>query len=583
MKTLKFMLAAATAIGLASASQAVGPTLGSTSFESYSGDITDQTDANQFVLPTGWEVGDYSIITEGLPSAGNRSAGAASKWSSNTKALKLEGGTEPFQIKVARDDVGEVIPDSGLFIDTLVQFTVTPADDVVATNSSDKLLIYLRDDGATTNLYARAGWWDEIGTFGCKDYQITLPAGVNAITPGTWYNLRVKALSDIDEDENEVCPGFQIFINDGLCINDGDWGEGYPGTVIAQNNYFVSLQVGQMDASKLKYVGFAGSGAVDDVLITTFNPTLTVIDFTLVLDDTAQGIDGAVYFSTEAMGRTELSGTVTGYCYGGQGATDKVTMDYAFKSDFGGTWSSGGPASATGSEYFTPTAGSTYTLTTAALITTVDFTFTLNTGVSSVLWTIDGATTNEVLATGTVTADSGAVLTIAGVNYAAWYVKASGSLGAGDTVTATAAANYQFSATSTASGTVPEGTTPADLGIDSAATGITASDLGKVAKWGSTKGGSVSKVNEIRFSNEGEATNDVAEAYLLDCAPTSEAIAAAKADFKFTSFDPSNPPDNTYFESKGYNGTVTIKGATVLGTWHDKASGDKFFKATLTK
>ena len=383
MKSLKFMLAAATAIGLATASQAAGPLAGSTSFEDFSGNITAQTDSNLFVVPNGAEEGDYTIVTEGVVNsdAAVRSAGAKGKWATNSKALKLEGGTDPLEVKVAKNAVGEDVPADGLYVDTLVQFTVTPAGDTVEAGSSDKLMIYLKEDltvgSESTNLYAKAYGWDGEGTpvAGGVDYKLLLPTGVSVV-PGTWYRLTVKALQDVGGNDGEVYPGFQVFINDGLCtIEGGDWANNPGMGQEAPGNYLISLLADGSTAAKLVSVGFAGSGMVDDVLVTTFAPGVTAIDFTLILDDSVSGINGAVTFSTSLETDTELSGTVTGYR---NGVSDLIAMTYTLKPGFEASWSNG--TTGTGSETFSIAAGGTNTLTVSRSFVAPDF--TLNGGVT---------------------------------------------------------------------------------------------------------------------------------------------------------------------------------------------------------
>lgn len=71
-------------------------------------------------------------------------------------------------------------------------------------------------------------------------------------------------------------------------------------------------------------------------------------------------------------------------------------------------------------------------------------------------------------------------------------------------------------------------------------------------------------------------------AFLLNCDNTDAAVLAAKEAFKLSiAIGTDGQPIVTYPE--GYNGTVKLYGATVLGDWHLRAQGDTFFKATLGK
>lgn len=83
-------------------------------------------------------------------------------------------------------------------------------------------------------------------------------------------------------------------------------------------------------------------------------------------------------------------------------------------------------------------------------------------------------------------------------------------------------------------------------------------------------------------SNWGDDTQSANEdAYLLNCEPTAEAVAAAKAAFKFTSITPGVIPT---IDGSGYNGVVVILGGTSLSeiaSWDKATTTDTFFKATL--
>ena len=73
------------------------------------------------------------------------------------------------------------------------------------------------------------------------------------------------------------------------------------------------------------------------------------------------------------------------------------------------------------------------------------------------------------------------------------------------------------------------------------------------------------------------------EAFLLNCENTDAAIAEAKANFKFTAFDPTNPPTAEDFAVAGFNGTVSIlkcSDAACTTEWTD-GDGQAFYKAVL--
>ena len=138
MKQLKFMLAAATAISLATAAQA-----GATDKTLFNEDFDDYT-ADQVVT----EITGFSFEgTEG----DNESA--IIKQAEGDMALKVNTGTDPllraldYQSSVNDlDFADEEAAINSVTIDTTVEFTVTPEGDTVAATDDDKLLIYLKEE-----------------------------------------------------------------------------------------------------------------------------------------------------------------------------------------------------------------------------------------------------------------------------------------------------------------------------------------------------------------------------------------------------------------------------------------------------
>ena len=73
------------------------------------------------------------------------------------------------------------------------------------------------------------------------------------------------------------------------------------------------------------------------------------------------------------------------------------------------------------------------------------------------------------------------------------------------------------------------------------------------------------------------------EAFLLNCAPNAEAVAAAKEAFKVT-ITVNADGTVTVTAPEGYNVAPKIQGKQTLSNteaWHDKTDGDKFFRAVL--
>ena len=129
-------------------------------------------------------------------------------------------------------------------------------------------------------------------------------------------------------------------------------------------------------------------------------------------------------------------------------------------------------------------------------------------------------------------------------------------------------------------------TTAADLAITTGAfTNATPEVLRKLSKWAKTNGVPYGgeAVNGVAFAESGYTLFE--EAYLLNCAPTAEAVATKKALFRFNEIIPGTVPS---IDATLYNGRVRILGSQTLeggGTWSD-ASEDlataHFFKAVLT-
>ena len=119
-----------------------------------------------------------------------------------------------------------------------------------------------------------------------------------------------------------------------------------------------------------------------------------------------------------------------------------------------------------------------------------------------------------------------------------------------------------------------EGKAAGDLfpGITNA---LATADAKAVATW--------AEANNVAYAAKGSI---LPEAFLLDCANTQAAIDEAAANFKITAITVSGdtvtiaPADGADYG----NGKVVIEGATSLASpisWHEKTTGDHFFRATL--
>ena len=132
---------------------------------------------------------------------------------------------------------------------------------------------------------------------------------------------------------------------------------------------------------------------------------------------------------------------------------------------------------------------------------------------------------------------------------------------------------------------ITEDTKPSDLGItEGAFAEATTDELRKLAKWAKASGVAFggAAVNAMAFDADGNPATVFEEAYLLNCAPTAEAVAEAKSEFKFDAIVPGEVP----FIEGEFNGTVKVLGSATLGPDADWTANNKdarFYKAVLTR
>ena len=189
----------------------------------------------------------------------------------------------------------QVIPDGGLYIDTMVQFTPTEDGGAPETTGGDKLAIWLNVETGegletpATNLCVKANAYTlgEAGPMAAPTTFPLVPADGSAlsINPGTWYRLTVKAVANaLSPNVEGIIPAFEIRVDgtlmkaaSGLPFSEsfGEFvAEGLQ-AVYGQNALFPSLQeMGNAGASiTLQAVGFKGSGALDNLSISETAPS----------------------------------------------------------------------------------------------------------------------------------------------------------------------------------------------------------------------------------------------------------------------------------------------------------------------
>lgn len=347
MKTLKFMLAAATAIGIASAAQAVQNKEASTGFEKLEqGDevitgtrdnVSSQTDTTSYFYYAGDNADDnesaiVAFVDDESP-AYARPTGIARFYGADAtaraNALQVSTGTDPLlrtfsPLSGTKPQKGDTIYHT-TYIDTLVQFTVTPSTDTVTPGEDDKLMIYLKETALTdndgvatgktaTNLVVMAGYCGAEAVVSAKEYKVTNVT----VEPGKWYRLTVEVIPDITvekagtvSEERSGYVGFVVRINgkdecvfdSPLCELDDSstaydetaadiFASSYLGEWITNKMLVLSLLAasGNVSQDTLQAVGFAGEGLVDDLVITTTDPFVAVVNFTLVKGENVSSV-----------------------------------------------------------------------------------------------------------------------------------------------------------------------------------------------------------------------------------------------------------------------------------------------------
>ena len=497
MKQLKFMLAAATAIGLATAAQAADPL------------FTDTFEDG--VMPAG-----YSYVPVSDNDNDNESAIVDNGYNSS-KALQVNTGTNPLLRALDYDGKANAVNLTeaklkSVYIDTMVQFTVTPDGDPVTAGDEDKLMIYLREvpaageTPASTKLMVKSRTFTPANgrnpaVFGDKDdYELK---GITVV-PGEWYHLVVEAsLNDAQFTQFRIkmAKGNEDLV---LLTNEA-------GLIATDNTLFPSLQGAYSEenapkACSLEYVGFAGEGMVDDLAFTKDVEGETAVDFTF-------------------------------------------------------TWTTAGISSVT------------YTIGDAAAVS-------VTSGVK-----IENLAANTVLTIAITPADWYKVNDGATLTYTADKVGASADLDGLVTKLAEVTTDPETGAEKIV---VSETTTPAQVGVVAGSfkdEPAGSAELNKALTWATTKAGATAanagaKVGELDFSNTEETPAE--QAYLLNCAPTAEALQEAKDNFKFPEIVPGQTPA---IDDSQYNGTVTVKGKKSLSDaeWVKDCPNASFFKAFLTK
>ena len=255
--------------------------------------------------------------------------------------LALETNGAELQRKI-NGTSGQAVDSDGLYIDTLVQFT--PSESAPSDISGAKLAIWLGVENDVTNLCVAGGYYYDNGgtpTFGGSNVVYKVGAD-NAYEAGTWYRLTVKAVDNILDSSDYHLSGFVISVNGTEVVAQSDVYDsavytylsqtadpvlvsGDNATLLSSRKFIPAIGADGLASLTLSTVGFQGSGAVDDLVVTTNDPFYvapTTIDFTL----TWSGEFSAVSYTINGgSSETATSGTAISAT---QGATIVITPTY---------------------------------------------------------------------------------------------------------------------------------------------------------------------------------------------------------------------------------------------------------------
>lgn len=404
--------------------------------------------------------------------------------------LAIDGLDKTLQRRAQTDGTAYNIPEAGIYIDTLVKFTVSE-DDPPEAGEGDKLCIWvgITDEG-TTNLMVKAGYVsDDSPTIVARDYETGRTFGDDI---NEWHRLTVKAISGICEGE---LVGFVVLvdgvevaspaekINEVFLQNVAPLEEEFE-TLYNNGKLFPSIVYALTDAT-ITSIGFQGSGCIDNVQFTedelfpTPEPVIPTYSLTIPLVEHASAVVTA----------------------GGDEVADLTAIPS--NTEVVVTWAA--------DDGYRITAGATENIT------------------------MDG---NKTAAEPTVVEDS------------------------------TPTDDWPEDPTVVAGQTAAEA-----FGITGDLANV---DASAIATW--------AKANSVTYDNKTEIKP---AAFLLNCANTQAAIDEAKEEFKITSItiDAEGNVTISPATGDGYgNGQVKIQGAAAITSpmeWHDKTTGDQFFRAVL--
>lgn len=300
MKNLTFALACASTFALFAAIDAP-----KADFEGYAAGakVSDEVEPDSQSVYWLYDGASGSEDGSTVKAYGGENLPAPAAGGQNYLELSTEGGTLWRSLAVGnthgegiggRLGAAQVVPDGGLYIDTMVQFTPTEDGGAPEVAPGDKLAIWLNVDSSSgeapvTNLMVKAGHVYRDGSEAVDPMTFVLE-GTSGVVPGIWYRLTVKAIPDVtksivDGHRNTGVTGYQILL-DGQALSTTatvfessyinwayeDWLEDADRNLLQSGTVFAGLD-GFVTASTLQAVGFKGSGALDNLSISETAPS----------------------------------------------------------------------------------------------------------------------------------------------------------------------------------------------------------------------------------------------------------------------------------------------------------------------
>lgn len=165
-----------------------------------------------------------------------------------------------------------------LYMDTLVKFVVSEDLPTAISNTHIKTAIFLKADGAVTNLYVYHGTKSGgVFTYGAP----TFTAITNTLALGEWVRVTV-ALDAITGDDS--LEAFQVFLNGQAVVSANGYSATGWKTDAAPDggSWFISAMRRAAGGSPNNYVdslAFQGTGFIDDLVLNNDNPFVPAVTF----------------------------------------------------------------------------------------------------------------------------------------------------------------------------------------------------------------------------------------------------------------------------------------------------------------